>query len=156
MSNDSLNEIREHIKSAVAVLHWKMPSIALAKSALRDALALLGEWHSADSSLKGTAKSQPCESASPANLQSSEICVITPADKWIKEFELSASPAEDYAPRYKVVGINRIREILHHLFNEETPKPVSLAQMREKLRGQARGDYTIHQVLDAAGVKYVD
>ncbi len=37
-----------------------------------------------------------------------------------------------------------------------TTEPVSLAQMREKLRGQARGDYTIHQVLDAAGVKYVD
>ncbi len=95
----------------------------------------------------------------------SEMIDNTPENIWIKEFELSALSAEDYSPRYKVVGINRIRELLHHLFNEEAMKPVSVS-LRDVCKNSRLHDVlgsidpttkeVVRAVLSAAGVSYVD
>lgn len=70
-------------------------------SRAESAIAAIGEWHSADSSLEGTAKSIPCESEAPTNHSEDNLDMVEPSeisvaeDGWFIPCDCMSSIAEN-------------------------------------------------------------
>ncbi len=129
-------------------------------------ITAMGEWHSADSSLEGTAKSIPCESEAPAN--TSEICYTIRRDD---SGYAAAIERDGYTVLQLQSGTARNEEEIENLvsvLNLRTTEPVSVSLAKCKweiskvfvpdgiwnIEEGMKMERAAKAVLDAAGVKY--
>jgi hypothetical protein len=159
MKTDSLIEKLRAIKPSP-----ESPEISehVYAQAIEDCIEIImGEWHSADSSLKGTAKSIPCKSEAPATPQGSEISVVDgDFERWfsgVTRTELNGSSLKPAAKKgwrgaaehysgiiawyKKALDEANAHHEQHHLHDIEAMKPVIGRVQLEKCARAAAAAY---------------